>query len=73
MSTSSNQTKTYDFQSLSVEELFKKLAASSKGLSAEEASKRVKDHGYNENGKGNGDRHEDGDRGSCGHCQDDFR
>jgi len=48
MSTSNNQTEAYDFQALSVEELFKKLAASSKGLSAEEASKRLKDHGYNE-------------------------
>jgi len=119
-----------------VEDLFKKLAASSKGLSAEEASKRLKEYGYNEitekkirpflkfltyfwgpipwmieiagilsavvhhwadfgivvlmllinavvgfwqeykadkNGKGNGDQDEDGDRRSCGHCQDDFR
>ncbi|MCD6293514.1 MAG: plasma-membrane proton-efflux P-type ATPase [Deltaproteobacteria bacterium] len=48
MSTSSNQTKTYDFQSLSVEDLFKRLLASSRGLSAEEASKRLKDYGYNE-------------------------
>jgi H+-transporting ATPase len=48
MSTSNNQTEAYDFQSLSVEDLFKKLSASSKGLSAEEASKRLKDYGYNE-------------------------
>jgi len=48
MPTSNNQTEAYDFQSLSVEELFKKLAASSKGLSAEEVSKRLKDYGYNE-------------------------
>ncbi|MBW2658855.1 MAG: plasma-membrane proton-efflux P-type ATPase [Deltaproteobacteria bacterium] len=48
MQTFNNQTAAYDFQSLSVEDLFKKLASSSKGLSAEEASKRLKDYGYNE-------------------------
>lgn len=48
MSTSNNQTEAYDFQSLSVEDLFKKLSASSRGLSAEDASKRLKDFGYNE-------------------------
>ena len=48
MSTSNNQTEAYDFQSLSVEDLFKKLAASFKGLSEEEASKRLKEYGYNE-------------------------
>ena len=48
MPTFNNQTKIYDFQFLSVEDLFKKLSASAKGLSAEEASKRLKDYGYNE-------------------------
>ncbi len=48
MPTSNNQTKNYNFQSLSVEDLFEKLAASSKGLPASEASKRLKEYGYNE-------------------------
>ncbi len=48
MSTSNNQTEAYDFQSLPVEDVFKKLSTSTKGLSAEEASKRLKDYGYNE-------------------------
>ena len=48
MSIHANQTEAHNFQSLSVEDLFKKLAASPKGLSAEEASNRLKDHGYNE-------------------------
>lgn len=48
MATSSNQSEAYGFQSLSVEDLFKKLSTSSKGLSAEEASKRLKEYGYNE-------------------------
>ncbi len=48
MTTSDNETKAYNFQSLSVEKAFKKLSVSSEGLSDKEASNRLEKYGYNE-------------------------
>ncbi|KPJ58237.1 MAG: metal ABC transporter ATPase [Deltaproteobacteria bacterium DG_8] len=48
MDLSKDQTEPYDFQSLSAEYTLKKLSVSSEGLSEEEASKRLKEYGYNE-------------------------
>jgi len=45
---SNSQTKAYDFQPLSMEDAFKKLSASSEGLSEGDVSHRLKEYGYNE-------------------------
>ncbi len=48
METAKSRTEANDLNSLSIEDSLKKLSSSSQGLSDEEASKRLKEYGYNE-------------------------